>query len=324
MTAAQARRQGDDHVSVDLVGGLRVRVGPVALGPRQLGGTKPRRLLLALLLARGAPVSKDRLVSLLWDDALPVACTATVETYICVLRKRLQPQTPSRTSLIETRAGGYRIDMSRVDLDVARCDLLAARALHPSVTPEAAVGPLRESLVSAGAPLLPDEPAVDWLEAARDAHDHRVRDRLVAAAEKVAGVAPDDAARWARIALDADPLDESAWHAYLRSKELSGEHAEGLRAYDQCRRRFADELGCAPGARLQELYGRLLAGADEGEHDLGSLIEAVVRLHHATREGRPSDSAWNAVSLEQARRTLAALLVGGAGPRRSIVHRASA
>ena len=52
-----------DLIGVDLVGGLRVRVGETVLGPRQLGGTKPRRLLLALVLSRGEPVSKDRLVS---------------------------------------------------------------------------------------------------------------------------------------------------------------------------------------------------------------------------------------------------------------------
>ncbi len=331
MSASDARRSaGSDVIGVDLVGGLRVRVGGTVLGPRQLGGTKPRRLLLALVLSRGVPVSKERLVSMLWDADRPVACTATLETYVCVLRKRLQPASSPRTSPIETRSGCYSIDMSRLDLDTARHDDLASAALDPAVSPEAAVGRLHESLAVAAWPLLPGEASIAWLDDARRAHEEQVRQRLVAAAEKVAPVAPEEAARWARTALDIDPLDEQAWHAYLLSKVLSGEHAAGLRAYDTCRRLLADELGCAPGPRLQALYVRLLGGVDGGDEELGSLIDAVVRLHHAHRAASVQGS-WSlpgegpsGISVDQARRSLTALLRRAPAQRPRLVHSASA
>jgi hypothetical protein len=63
--------QDSGCISVDLLGGLRVRAGGTSMGARELGGTKPRRVLLALLLHRGSPVSKDRLVSLLWGGSAP-------------------------------------------------------------------------------------------------------------------------------------------------------------------------------------------------------------------------------------------------------------
>ena len=58
-------------ISVDLLGGLRVRTGRTTIGPRELGGTKLRRVLLALILPRGAPWSKDRLFSLLSVGSSP-------------------------------------------------------------------------------------------------------------------------------------------------------------------------------------------------------------------------------------------------------------
>lgn len=328
---------GAGTASVRLRGELSVRLGPVVLGPRQLGGVKPRRLLLALLLARGAPVSKDRLGELLWDGPRPVTAAATIEAYVCVLRKRLEPQAGPRASLIETRAGGYRIEPARLVLDVDRDERLASRALHPATPPGDAVGLLREALSEATAPLVPDEGSADWLVAARAAHEARTRELLVAAAEKVALVAPDDATHWAQLALDSDPFDESAWHALLHTKELSGDHADGLRAYGRCRTLFADELGCAPGPRLQELYARLLGGggrATSGPHggagELEQLIEAVVRLHHdlsagpaSTADG-PGRGAARGISSDQARRALTALVQRSARSRPQLVQTASA
>ena len=65
-------------IGIDVLGGLRVRAGGRTLGPRELGGTKPRHLLLALLLQRESPVSKDMLVSLLWGGSPPRGAIATL------------------------------------------------------------------------------------------------------------------------------------------------------------------------------------------------------------------------------------------------------
>jgi DNA-binding SARP family transcriptional activator len=232
--------EGDaDRISVELLGGLRVRAGGSTMGPRDLGGTKPRRILLALLLHRGAPVSKDRLVSLLWDADPPLGARATLESYVCLLRRRLQPEQLRAASPITTVAGGYAIDMARVDMDVAVYERLVSTALRPGTCPTEALPMLAEAMVLAESPLLPEEVDSEWLDEVRATHDHAVRRTLVAAANKVAALAPATAQRWARTALDADPLDESAWRALLQGMEASGQHADGLRTYDQCRRLFA-------------------------------------------------------------------------------------
>jgi SARP family transcriptional regulator, regulator of embCAB operon len=307
-----------DHICVDLFGGLQVRAGGITLGPRQLGGTKPRHVLIALLLSRGAPVPKDTLISLLWGDTPPAGATATLETYVCVLRKKLQPGQSARSSLIRTVAGCYAIDMSQVDLDLARYESLIAKAMNPDVSPTAALSGLREALALAEASLLPEETDTDWLDEPRRLHAQRAQENLVAGAAKVAHVAPADSARWSRMALDIDPLDEAAWYTYLLSKLSSGQHADGLRAYDRCRRLLASELGCAPGPGLQELYERLLLDANDEDDELRCLFDAVLRLHNARSAAAVPDPRDHSAdfnfanpqncSVEQACQTLDGLL----------------
>jgi len=270
-------------ISVDLLGGLRVRAGKRTMGPRDLGGTKLRRVLLALILHRGAPVSKDRLVSMLWEGSPPSGAKATLETYVCVLRKTLQPCHEVRTSLITTAAGCYAIDMSRVDLDLVRYERLMSAALQPDVSAIDALPMLQEAMTFAESPLLPEELDCEWLEDFRKIQDQRARKDLIAAANKVSRLPFSGAERWARLALEGDPLDESAWHALLQIMEHSGQHADGLRAYDRCRRLFSAELGCAPGPTLQAVYVRLLRGANEDNSELSQLFDALVRVHAATQ-----------------------------------------
>src|SRR5471032_3097007 len=112
--------QGSGRIIVDLLGGLHLQVGASTLGPRDLGGTKPRHVLLALLLHRGAPLSKERLIWLLWGASPPSTALATLAGYVCVLRKNLEPGKAVQDSLVTTVGGSYAIDMGRVDLDLVR------------------------------------------------------------------------------------------------------------------------------------------------------------------------------------------------------------
>ena len=304
-------------ISVDVLGGLRVRAGGRALGPRELGGTKPRHLLIALLLHRGAPVSKDQLISLLWGESAPHSPKATLEAYICVLRKALRPCPWTQESPITTVAGGYAIAMGCVDLDLVRYERLMSDALQPGTSATDALPMLQQAMALAESPLLPEEFDSEWLDEMRFIHNQGVRKDLIAAAGKVAGLPCRDGERWARLALVEDPLDESAWLALLQNLEANGQHADGVQAYDQCRKAFAAELGCAPGPGLQDLYVRLLRGAHEDDEELSLLLDAVVRLHRARRSGVRNAghelgsrrrNATGPTSIEQASRALNQLL----------------
>ncbi len=252
--------------------------------PASARRVKPRHLLIALALARGVPVSKERLVWILWGDERPAASMATLESYVCVLRKHLQVPGAARQGTIMTRAGCYSLDLDQVDLDVAALARDVGRALHPSVRPELALPLLRRTLAVARTPLLPDEASALRLDAARAEHERMTSEWLVAAAEKVVDIAPGDATRWARQAIEADPLDEGAWYAYLHSKDVSGTmpRGSGVCQVPQGIRRRARVCTRAAAAGDVRAVARGPATTDP---ELEGLIEAVVRLHRVSRGG---------------------------------------
>lgn len=275
------RRRGE-RLTIRLCGGLALSGGGATLGPRQLGGAKPRQVLLALCLHHGAGVSKTRLVELLWGSAAPHGATATLESYVSLLRHRLEPLLGTTASPVRTMPGGYRIDLDGVDLDLARFERLLRLARQPGTDAAVALSRYASALSAVQAPLLPEEDAA-WIGEAREAHDSAVlRATLEAAELALAAGAHGQAERWAAQALQRDQFSESAWLVLLRSFELRGQHADGLRAYESCRSLFAAELGCPPGARVREVFPRLL-GADEHhqDDDLDELLDAVFRLHLA-------------------------------------------
>ena len=273
-------RRGE-RLTIRLCGGLALSGRGVTLGPRQLGGAKARQVLLALCLHRGG-VSKARLVELLWGSAAPHGATATLESYVSLLRHRIGPLLVTGESLVRTMPGGYRIDLDGVDLDVDRFERLLGFAREPGTDAATALSRYASALSGVQAPLLPEEDAV-WVAEAREAHDAEVLHTTLEAAELALSTgAHGQAERWAAQALQRDQFSESAWLVLLRSFELRGQHADGLRAYESCRSLFATELGCPPGARVREVFPRLL-GADQNHHEdeLDELVDAVFRLHLA-------------------------------------------
>lgn len=338
-TSAPMRRDrsGQDRLEITFFGGFHLRIGTTTVGPRQLGGTKPRLILEALLAHGGAPVSKDKLVSMLWEgdgSRGSKGSRANLETYTCVLRKHLQQAAPGAEDVIRSVAGSYLADMDLVDLDLDRHARLVHLATDARTSASEALPLFIEALTLGDAALLPEEGDLEWLVDLRRLHAGRLRSQLVQGAVKVLDLAPALSRHWALLALRHDALDEAAWIAYLSSVEALGFHAEGLRAYNDCRRVFARELGCAPGRVLQETYVRLLRGANEADDELSHLLDAVVSLHSVAGAGSPGTVTTGgrgpgrpgvpALPLEEARGALASLLtrvgttsIGGAAAART-------
>jgi SARP family transcriptional regulator, regulator of embCAB operon len=327
-------RSEQDRMQVRFLGGFHLRIGTTTVGPRQLGGTKPRLILEALLAHGGAPVSKDRLVAMLWKSDGAKGSTgsrANLETYTCVLRKHLHQAAPGAEDVIGSVAGSYLANMDLVDLDLDRHARLVRLATDARTTACEALPLFIEALTLGDAALLPEEGDLEWLVDLRRLHAGKLRSQLVQGAVKVLDLAPALSRHWALTALRHDELDEAAWIAYLSSVEALGFHAEGLRAYNDCRRVFSRELGCAPGRVLQEAYVRLLRGANEANGELSHLLDAVVSLHSVAGSGSPSAAGRSSgqpavppLQLEEARGALTSLLtrvgttsIGGAAAART-------
>lgn len=276
--AGQGVRAPAARALVQLCGGLRVTADGGSVGPRQLGGAKPRQILIALLLRRGQAVCKASLVGLLWGDTPPAGATSTLEGYVSLLRKRLDAVAPGLGSAVRTVPGGYLLDQACIEVDVDRFRDLSARA-HSGDGAEA-VRLYAEALDVMSGALLPDE-HLDWVDEARTSLGTELLHVLDDAAD--AALADGDLHRahlWARRAIGRDPFDEKAWRVVLECCGRRGLHAEGLRAYDECRRLFAEELGCTPGPGVREVFERLLESVRRVDDDpLAALMDAVVRLH---------------------------------------------
>ena len=117
---------------IRLFGSLQIEDGQRWVGPDDLGGRKPKQLLEILLNERGRVVSKDRIVDLLWPDDLPQNAAATLDTYVSVLRRHLEPTiVRARDSRYLRRVHpGYLFDASEVEIDVDRFQALIVEGQH--------------------------------------------------------------------------------------------------------------------------------------------------------------------------------------------------
>lgn len=247
---------GPGRLDARIIGPLRIRRGDTVLGYGELGGPKPRQILELLLLNLGVPVSKYRLIDILWAGQAPPEALPTLESYVSVLRRHLQPGR-GKDGPLRTVTGGYMLDKSLVDLDLDRFEALVRRA--ESAVPQHALVLLQEALGLASAPLLGDELVPSWAEAERTRHAARVFHARILAAESALALDKSQlAATWARQAVADDPLSEQAWTALVRGLERSGKPTEALRAFEQCRRIMDREMGCAPGPALRSIYASLL------------------------------------------------------------------
>jgi len=285
---------------VRLFGVTEVRTPAATLGARDFGGVKQRHILQ--LLALYGALSKAELAEHLWEGRPPAEYVATLESYVSLLRRRLDPAAPARHSVLVTRTGGYALDADRVGTDTGEFDRLVGAAAGlpaPVALPllaravDLAGAPLLARAVDlAGAPLLAGEDHRTWVVDARQRH----RARLVAAATRAAehGLALGDlrpADRFATHATELDPLAESAWRVRMSSHRAEGDRAGALRHYESCRRTLADELGIEPSAATQALFVTILRDDDPG------IVAAVLAAARELAAGGSRDSGGAVVAL---------------------------
>jgi DNA-binding SARP family transcriptional activator len=289
-----------------VLGPLEVHRGERTLTAKELGGPKQRQILEILLLQLGTPVSKDRLVELLWGNRPPAAALQNLESYVSVLRRGLQPGA-GRSGPLRTANGGYVMDESAVDLDVHRFELLVERARR---CPAARAYPLWcDALALASAPLLENELRCEWVERRRELHAARVLEARTAAAGTALELGRHrEAVQHAREVLDEDPLHERAWTVLVLGLERSGRPVEGLQAYDRCRRVLDQELGCAPAAGLQAAYARMLRSTAATGGELGQALSALLVLHDETGDAEWMPGAQPPLARDQAALVLQAFL----------------
>lgn len=263
-------------ISVRLFGTFEVRRNGAVLRAADMGGCKPRHILEILLLNLGTPVSKTRLVELLWGPQASDGAVATLESYVSGIRRAIQPGN-TKSGPLRTANGGYVLDPQLVELDLSAFHELV-RAARQSPPAEAHVLSM-QALELAAEPLLGFELVADWAEEARNRHAAEKVAAQILAAETAAFLdKPELAVSLAQTAIRCEPLNERAWTILVAGYEQAGLPVEGLNAYERCRRLFDRDLGCTPGPALRAAHLRLLRQRAEGNTELSEVLAALLYL----------------------------------------------
>ena len=270
-------------MEIFVFGETRAKSGDRTISARDLGGVKPRRLLEFLAINCGQPVSKSRLVEVLWPDLAPAGAIATMETYVSLLRRVLEPGVPARSSVIRTVTGGYCLDAERVIVDLVEFHDLAERARAGHAAPCGELATLALDLVTGD--VLASEPGMPWAIEIREQFSHELTALLTTAA----GCALErgdhaNAVALSRRAIERDPYGEGAVRHLITALWRMGRRGEALREYDNVRRTLVDELGVEPSTETRDLHLAILLEdevsdwSQDSPADEDTLVLELVRL----------------------------------------------
>ncbi|MFG2110451.1 AfsR/SARP family transcriptional regulator [Micromonospora chersina] len=238
------------------------------LGPLRVGGGeatvtagRDRTVLAMLLLRAGRVVPIEELVDAVWEESPPATARAQLQTCVSRLRQRLAVlRLPPETIVTDPIGYGIRVDPADLDAEVFARGVEAARAAVAAGQPTEARAHYRAALALWRGPALSgiasrsvrrraqalDEQRLAVLEECVD-----VQLRLRQATDLIDELTES---------VDRHPLRERLRGQLMLALSAVGRQADALGVYREGRRIYAEELGIEPGAALQELHQRVLAG----------------------------------------------------------------
>jgi predicted ATPase/DNA-binding SARP family transcriptional activator len=269
------------HISV--LGPVEVRRDGV---PVPVPGGKTSELLVRLALETGKFVRADRLVEDVWAADAVNTRRNTLQSKIAKLRRAFgDPQ------VVMSGEGGYTlaVEPSEVDALAVLRDTATAAELLDAGDDRGAADLSASALERYRGDLLQAAGTADWaapyrarLEEAR----MELTETQFAARLRLGGAG--DLIGDLESAVATYPFQEGLWELLITAQYRAGRQAEALATYQRVRALLTDELGLAPGPRLQELERRILV------HDsaLGIGERAARALEDHARAGNlPSLSA---------------------------------
>jgi predicted ATPase/DNA-binding SARP family transcriptional activator/tetratricopeptide (TPR) repeat protein len=213
-----------------------------------------RRLLTALVLARGELVSTDRLVEALWGTDPPPSARNSLQTYVARLRDALHDP-----RVVVTGPTGYALDASRVTVDAWDFEDLVRRRRGSPGEADAVVA-LQEGLASWRGDAYAEFADGFAREAATHLDDLRLEAAELLAAVHLRAGRPVEALSVIDGLLPAAAMRESV--ALLRARALAaaGRLPDALATLRGFRERLAEELGLDASPAVDALEQQLLRG----------------------------------------------------------------
>ncbi|MBM7860997.1 AfsR/SARP family transcriptional regulator [Lentzea nigeriaca] len=229
-----------------LLGDVEVRVDGHVV---DVGHSRQRCVLAALLVDANRLVPVDVLVDRVWGDRVPHRARNAVAGYVSRLRQVLPDVR------ITGRQGGYVLAVDPMSVDLHRFDALVARARQQ---PDQAVVLLTEALgLWRGEPFSTvDTP---WLATVRSGLEARRTAALLDRNDLVLEQGRHtELLAELEVMAAAFPLDERLAGQLMLALYRCGRQADALLRYEQVRMRLAEELGTDPGPALRLLHKQML------------------------------------------------------------------
>ena len=247
-------------------------------------GGKTSELLARLALEAGTCVRADRLVEDVWaEDALSTRRN-TLQSKIAKLRRAF-----GDPRIIVSGDGGYTLAAERCEVDALAVlrDTAAAAELLDSGDDRGAAELSASALERFSGELL--QGAGDWAVPYRARLDEArmaLMETKFAAGLRLGGTGEQIGELESAVA--TYPYQEGLWELLITALYRAGRQADALATYRRVHTLLTDELGLAPGPRLQELERRILvqdSALGIGDHAARALED------HATAGNLPSLSA---------------------------------
>lgn len=277
-------------VEIRLLGGLQVvRPDGTAVREREWRTMKSADLLRLLALSSGKPVAVPGLLDKFWPEVEVTKAKASLRTALTHIRGAI-----GRDSVVRSRSG---LVLGNAWVDASAYRLLAGEARTCVRTSQHAdlvrVARESESLYLADFEAYDDD--APWAIGARESLVDLRKNLLSDAAESAVELRWfTDAVDFAESAITADPGLERAHRALIRAYAGLGETERALRAFEQCRRNLASELGADPSPLTSSVHLQVLSGPVPSFSD-GRLVardaevrSLVTELRTAARAGGPT------------------------------------
>ena len=252
-------------------------LGPLEVADDRGGGCTPsalrqRRLLLALLVAGGEPLTPEQVAEHVWPDPgeRPRDPVRTVRTYVSRLRAGLEPDVVGNVPVV--LVGGpdrYRLVLDGHDLDAAAFEADVAEAVGAvDDDPVAALRIVERALDRWRGPALTEVADEPWAQPTAIRLEQM---RLTAQELRFRCLLDTDRAAEALQALEEHvrrhPLRESPFGQLLVALQRTGRMAEATRRFQDFCERLAEETGLDPSPELVRLHDGLLAGPERAGSD---------------------------------------------------------
>ncbi|QIB43989.1 BTAD domain-containing putative transcriptional regulator [Streptomyces aureoverticillatus] len=239
------------------LGPLVVRADDGAIVP--VPEPKVRALLAALLVRGGRPVQVDTLVDDLWADRTPTNPANSLQTKVSQLRRALAAAEPGGRDLVTYGPAGYTLRLANDATDAARFTARTTAAYDETADPRKRAALLTDALALWRGPAYADFRDAEFTRATAA----RLEEQRLTAEETLAELRLDlgEHALLADELADLtarEPLRERLRAAHMRALYRAGRPSEALDAYQDLRRRLADDLGTDPGPEVTALHEAIL------------------------------------------------------------------